>query len=285
MSQNPKRLHTAWHNRLLRIVLVIAAALVALLFLLLPLAVVFVEALSKGLQFYFQQIAKPDTVSAIKLSIKLALVAVPLNMIFGIAAAWVITKFEFRGKRLLISFIDLPFTVAPVISGLVWVLIFGMQGWLGPFFRAHNIEILFAFPGMLLAILFVTFPFVARELIPLMQQQGTEEEEAAVSLGANFRQVFFRVTLPNIKIGLVYGILLSNARALGEFGAISLVSGMLRGSTVTMPLEVEILFNEYNAAGAFVVASLLSLSALLTLLVRSLLEYRHNRRQPELPSE
>ncbi|MCX8502160.1 MAG: sulfate ABC transporter permease subunit CysW [Alphaproteobacteria bacterium] len=284
MTTMPLRLHNGWHNHLVRILLVVAAGAVALVFLLLPLVVVFVEAFSRGFGFFIHQLAEPETRAAIRLSLLIAATAVPLNMIFGVAAAWAITKFDFPGKRLLISFIDLPFSVSPVISGLIWVLIFGIQGWLGQYLREHGITVLFAFPSMVLAMLFVTFPFVARELIPLMQQQGTEEEEAAATLGARFWQIFLWVTLPNIRIGLVYGVLLSNARALGEFGAIALVSGSLRGMTVTMPLQVEILFNEYNATGAFVVASLLSLSALLTLGARSFIEFR-GRRQPEAAHE
>ena len=277
LTNRKSRLNNGLHNHLWHLVLMAAAALIALLFLFLPLVIIFATAFSKGIAYYFHMVFAPETLAAIKISLLLAAVAVPLNMVFGMAASWVITKFEFRGKNLLITLIELPFSVSPVICGLMWVLIFGLQGWLGPFLHAHNIGVLFAFPSMLLAIIFVTFPFVARELIPMMQQQGTVEEEAAISLGARFWQVYSFITLPNIRIGLIYGLLLSNARAFGEFGAVAIVSGHLRGMTTTIPLEVEILFNDYNAVGAFVVASLLSLTALVTLLVRYVIESRHKR--------
>ncbi len=244
-------------------------------FLLLPLILVFVQALGRGVEAYWDALVEPDAVSAIQLTLLVAAIAVPLNLIFGVAASWCIAKFEFRGKSLLITLIDLPFSVSPVISGMVYVLLFGLNGWLGPWLVDHNIKIIFALPGLVLATIFVTFPFVARELIPLMQEQGTEEEEAAVVLGASGWQVFRRVTLPNIKWGLLYGVLLCNARAMGEFGAVSVVSGHIRGMTNTMPLHVEILYNEYNFVAAFAVASLLALLALVTLVVKSLLEWRY----------
>jgi sulfate transport system permease protein len=242
------------------------------LFLFVPLISVFYEALKKGFDVYFAAITEPDALSAIQLTFTAAAIAVPLNLIFGVAAAWAVAKFEFRGKNLLITFIDLPFSVSPVVSGLIYVLIFGLQGWLGPWLAEHDIKIIFAVPGIVLATIFVTVPFIARELIPLMQAQGTEEEEAAVVLGANGWQIFFRVTLPNIKWGLLYGTILCNARAMGEFGAVSVVSGHIRGSTNTLPLHVEILYNEYNFAAAFAVASLLALLALVTLALKSLVE-------------
>ncbi len=212
-----------------------------------------------------QAIVEPDALAAIRLTLLVAAIAVPLNLVFGLAAAWAIAKFEFRGKSLLITLIDLPFSVSPVISGLIYVLLFGAQGWFGPWLKEHDIKIIFAVPGIVLATIFVTFPFVARELIPLMQEQGTDEEEAALSLGASGWQTFWRVTLPNVKWGLLYGVLLCNARAMGEFGAVSVVSGHIRGLTNTMPLHVEILYNEYDFVGAFAVASLLALLALVTL--------------------
>ena len=244
------------------------------IFLLVPLAAVFSQAFEKGVDAYFKAITEPDAVSAIKLTIIIALVSVPLNMIFGVVAAWGITKFDFRGKSLLITLIDLPFSVSPVISGLVYVLIFGLQGWFGPWLSENGIKIIFAVPGILLATIFVTFPFVARELIPLMQAQGKEEEEAALVLGASGIKTFFRVTLPNVKWGILYGAILCNARAMGEFGAVSVVSGHIRGATNTIPLHVEILYNEYNYSAAFAVASLLALLALLTLVVKSIVEWK-----------
>ncbi len=236
-----------------------------LLFLGLPLFAVFFEAFSKGWDLYCAALKEPDAWSAIKLTFIAAAIAVPANLVFGVAAAWAIAKFEFKGKSLLITLIDLPFAVSPVVSGLVYVLLFGAQGWFGPWLQAHDIKLIFAVPGIVLATIFVTFPFIARELIPLMQAQGKEEEEAAVSLGASGWQTFWRVTLPNIKWGLLYGVILCNARAMGEFGAVSVVSGHIRGMTNTMPLHVEILYNEYNFVAAFAVASLLALLALVTL--------------------
>jgi sulfate transport system permease protein len=257
--------------------LLIAAALAFLaLFLLLPLVAVFVEALREGLGPYLGAVSEPDALAAIRLTLLVAAIAVPLNLVFGLAAAWAIAKFEFRGKSLLITLIDLPFSVSPVISGLIYVLLFGTQGWLGPWLAAHDIEIVFAVPGIVIATVFVTVPFVARELIPLMQEQGTQDEEAALSLGAGGWQTFWRVTLPNVKWGLLYGVLLCNARAMGEFGAVSVVSGHIRGLTNTMPLHVEILYNEYNFVAAFAVASLLALLALMTLAAKSLLEWRYS---------
>lgn len=245
------------------------------LFLVLPLVTVFAAAFESGIDAYLGAVTEPDAVAAIRLTLTVAAIAVPLNLVFGIAAAWAVTKFEFRGKAFLITLIDLPFSVSPVISGLVYVLLFGADSVLGPWFRAHGIEILFALPGIVLATIFVTFPFVARELIPLMQDQGTGDEEAALSLGASGWQTFRHVTLPNVKWGLLYGVLLCNARAMGEFGAVSVVSGHIRGLTNTMPLHVEVLYNEYNFVGAFAVASLLALLALLTLALKSLLELRY----------
>lgn len=249
------------------------------LFLFIPLISVFYEAFKKGADVYLAAITDPDAVAAIKLTLTIAAIAVPLNMIFGIAAAWAIAKFEFRGKNLLITLIDLPFSVSPVVSGLIYVLVFGLQGWFGSWLAEHDIKIIFAVPGIVLATVFVTVPFIARELIPLMQEQGTEEEEAAVVLGASGWQTFYQVTLPNIKWGLLYGAILCNARAMGEFGAVSVVSGHIRGSTNTMPLHVEILYNEYNFAAAFAVASLLALLALVTLALKTLIEFRNQQHQ------
>ncbi len=243
-------------------------------FLLLPLFAVFVEALRKGLETYWAALVEPDALSAIRLTLITAAIALPLNLVFGVAAAWAIAKFEFRGKQLLTTLIDLPFSVSPVVAGLIYVLIFGAQGWFGPWLAEHDIKIIFAVPGIVLATVFVTFPFVARELIPLMQAQGKEEEEAAVVLGANGWQTFWHVTLPNIKWGLLYGVILCNARAMGEFGAVSVVSGHIRGQTNTMPLHVEILYNEYNFAAAFAVASVLALLALVTLVIKTWVEWK-----------
>ena len=252
-----------------------AIALVFLaLFLLLPLAAVFSQAFEKGLAVYLEALKEPDTLSSIKLTLITAAVTVPLNLFFGVTAAWAIAKFSFPGKNLLITLIDLPFSVSPVISGLIYVLIFGLQGWLGPWLQEHDIKIIFAVPGIILATIFVTFPFVARELIPLMEAQGKEEEEAALVLGASGLQTFFRVTLPNIKWGIIYGVILCNARAMGEFGAVSVVSGHIRGMTNTVPLHVEILYNEYNYTAAFAVASLLAFLALITLAVKSVAEWK-----------
>lgn len=259
--------------------LLIAAALVFLgLFLVLPLLVVFVQALDKGVGAYFSAISDPMAWAAIKLTLFVAATAVPLNLVFGVAAAWAIAKFEFRGKNTLITLIDLPFAVSPVIAGLIFVLLFGAHGWFGGYLRAHHIRVVFALPGIVLATLFVTLPFIARELIPVMQAQGKADEESALSLGASGWQTFWRVTLPNIRWALLYGVLLCNARAMGEFGAVSVVSGHVRGLTNTMPLQVEILYNEYNHTAAFAVASLLALLAMLTLAAKSFLEWR----QPEL---
>jgi sulfate transport system permease protein len=245
------------------------------LFLVLPLAAVFIEAFRKGAGEFLFALGEPDTLSAIRLTLTVAVIAVPLNLVFGVAAAWAIAKFEFKGKAFLTTLIDLPFSVSPVISGLVYVLMFGAGSFLGPWLKSHGIEILFAVPGIVLATIFVTFPFVARELIPLMQSQGTGDEEAALSLGASGWQTFRFVTLPNIKWGLLYGVLLCNARAMGEFGAVSVVSGHIRGLTNTMPLHVEILYNEYNFVAAFAVSTLLAGLALVTLVLKSFLEYRY----------
>ena len=261
--------------------LLTAAALAFLgLFLFIPLAAVFAQALEKGVGAYVGSFRDADALSAIRLTLLTAAIVVPLNLVFGVAAAWAIAKFEFVGKTVLTTLIDLPFAVSPVISGLVYVLLFGLQGWLGPWLEGHGVKVIFAVPGVVLATLFVTFPFVARELIPLMQTQGTEEEEAALLLGANGRQTFFRVTLPNIKWGLLYGVILCNARAMGEFGAVSVVSGHIRGMTNTMPLHVEILYNEYNFVAAFAVASLLTMLALVTLVVKSVVEWKSRQQAP-----
>jgi sulfate transport system permease protein len=257
-----------------RSLLMTVALLFLALFLALPLISVFAEAFKKGWEAYLAAIIEPDAISAIKLTLLTAAIAVPLNLVFGIAVSWAIAKFEFRGKNILLTFIDLPFSVSPVISGLIYVLLFGAQGWFGPWLREHDIKILFAVPGIVLATIFVTFPFVARELIPLMQAQGNEEEEAALVLGASGWKTFRHVTLPNIKWGLLYGVILCNARAMGEFGAVSVVSGHIRGETNTIPLQVEILYNEYNFQAAFAVASLLAFLALLTLALKSFIEWR-----------
>ena len=255
--------------------LLIAAALAFIaLFLVLPLVSVFVAALQKGLAAYGAALVDPDALSAIRLTLLVAAIAVPLNIVFGVVAAWSIAKFDFPGKSLLVTFIDLPFSVSPVVAGLIYVLMFGAQGWFGPWLQDHDVQIIFAVPGIVLATIFVTFPFVARELIPLMSEQGRDDEEAALSLGASGFQTFLRVTLPNIRWGLLYGVLLCNARAMGEFGAVSVVSGHLRGITNTMPLHVEILYNEYNFVAAFAVASLLAMLALVTLVLKSIVEWR-----------
>ncbi len=251
----------------------LAAGFIAV-FVLLPLAAVFAQAFEKGWRVYVQSILDTNTVSAIRLSITVVACSVALNTIFGLAAAWAITKFNFKGKSVLITLIDIPFAVSPVISGLIFVLVFGAQGWLGPWLAGHDIAIIFALPGIILATTFVTFPFIARELISLMESQGTEEEEAALVLGANSWQTFFRITLPNIKWGLLYGVLLCTARALGEFGAVSVVSGHIRGETNTLPLHIEILYNEYNYSGAFAVASLLTMFAVITLILKKALEWK-----------
>ncbi|MBU1359189.1 MAG: sulfate ABC transporter permease subunit CysW [Gammaproteobacteria bacterium] len=258
------------------------------LFLVLPLAAVATEALRKGVGAYLDSLKEPDAWSAIRLTLLTAAIAVPMNLVFGVAAAWAIAKFEFRGKALLITLVDLPFAVSPVVSGLIYVLVFGAQGWLGPWLAAHDIRIIFAVPGIVLATVFVTFPFIARELIPLMQSQGSEEEQAAIVLGATGWQTFWRVTLPNIRWGLLYGVILCNARAMGEFGAVSVVSGHIRGQTNTMPLHVEVLYNEYQSVAAFAVASLLAILALVTLVLKTAIEWRHEREMKaisDLPPE
>ena len=254
--------------------LIAAAGLFLTLFLVLPLATVFLEAFRNGAGAYLAALREPETLAAVRLTLLAAGIAVPLNVVFGVAAAWAVAKFEFAGKQVLMTLIDLPFSVSPIVAGLVYVLLFGRQGWLGPWLAAHDVRIIFAVPGIVLATTFVTFPFVARELIPLMQAQGTEEEEAARVLGASGWQTFWRVTIPNIKWGLLYGVILCNARAMGEFGAVSVVSGHIRGRTNTIPLHVEILYNEYHSAAAFAVASLLALLALVTLAVKTFVEWR-----------
>lgn len=271
-----------------RLSLIGIALLFSIFFLFIPLAAVFVEALKKGWEAYAMAIIDDDALSAIRLTLLTAAIAVPANLIFGVAASWAIAKFNFRGKSLLLTLIDLPFSVSPVISGLIYVLLFGAHGWFGAWLMEHDIQILFAVPGIVLATIFVTFPFVARELIPLMQTQGNEEEEAALVLGASGWRTFWHVTLPNIKWGLLYGVILCNARAMGEFGAVSVVSGHIRGETNTMPLQVEILYNEYNFAAAFSVASLLALLALVTLALKTLIESRldhGNNTDPQEPAK
>ncbi|ACP22623.1 probable sulfate uptake ABC transporter, permease protein (plasmid) [Sinorhizobium fredii NGR234] len=263
-------------TRVARLTLIAVALGFVALFLLLPLATVFIEAFRKGPAEFATALRDPETFSAIRLTLIVAAISVPLNLVFGVAAAWAIAKFEFKGKAFLTTLIDLPFSVSPVISGLVFVLLFGANSALGPFLQKHGIQILFAVPGLVLATVFVTFPFVARELIPLMQEQGTSDEEAALSLGATGWQTFWHVTLPNIKWGLLYGVLLCNARAMGEFGAVSVVSGHIRGQTNTMPLQVEILYNEYNFVAAFAVAAVLALLALVTLVLKTALELRYS---------
>ncbi len=271
----------------IKVTLITVALTFFVIFLLFPLGTVFVQALRKGWEAYLSALTNHDALQAIKLTLITAAIAVPLNVVFGVSAAWAIAKFEFPGKRFLITLIDLPFSISPVVSGLIYVLIFGAQGWFGPWLAEHDIKILFAVPGIVLATIFVTFPFVARELIPLMEAQGAEEEEAAVVLGASGWQVFWHTTLPNIKWGLLYGVILCNARAMGEFGAVSVVSGHIRGLTNTMPLHVEILYNEYNYAAAFAVASLLAMLAIVTLGLKTLVE-RQTRKQiseSQKPSE
>lgn len=261
-------------SRPVRFVIIAVAMIFLTVFVVLPLIVIFAQAFSKGIGAYAIALSQPEALSAIRLTLLVAAISVGLNLVFGVTAAWAIAKFDFRGKTLLITLIDLPFSVSPVISGLVFVLLFGAQGYWGPWLQAHNVHVLFAVPGIALATVFVTFPFVARSLIPLMQEQGTLEEEAAISLGASGLQTFFRVTLPNIKWGLLYGVLLCNARAMGEFGAVSVVSGHIRGETNTMPLLVEILYNEYQFVPSFAVASLLAMLALITLIAKTVLERR-----------
>ncbi len=272
-TATPLQTKTNW----VQLSLTVAALMVIGLFLLLPLITVLVEGLRKGVDVYTAALVDPDTLSAIKLTLLVAAIAVPLNTVFGVAAAWTIARFEFVGKNILLTLIDLPFSVSPVIAGLIYVLIFGAQGWFGSWLMDHDIKILFAVPGLVLATLFVTFPFVARELIPLMQEQGRDEEEAALSLGASGWQMFFKITLPNIKWALLYGVILCNARAMGEFGAVSVVSGHIRGLTNTLPLHVEILYNEYAFAASFAVASLLALLAVATLILKSILEWKQEQ--------
>lgn len=262
---------------LIRWLLIVIALLYVMLFLVAPLLTIFSQALADGFNTYWKAITDPYALTAIKLTLLILAVVLPLNLLFGVAAAWAIAKFEFKGKDLLISMIELPFAISPVVAGLIYILIFGLQGWLGPWLIEHNIKIIFAVPGIILATIFVTLPLIARELIPLMQAIGKEEEEAAIMLGANGWQTFWRITLPNIKWGLLYGIILCSARAMGEFGAVSVVSGHIRGLTNTIPLHVEILYNEYNYSAAFAVASLLALIALLTLVAKSLLEWQSRK--------
>jgi sulfate transport system permease protein len=257
-----------------KLLLIGTATVFLAIFLLLPLVVVFTEVFKKGIEVYFASITEADAAAAIRLTLLTAAIAIPLNLVFGVAGAWAISKFDFAGKSFLVTLIDLPFSVSPVISGLIYVLLFGLQGWLGPWLQAHDIRIIFAVPGIVLATIFVTFPFVARELIPLMQTQGSEEEVAARVLGASGWQIFWRITLPNIKWALLYGVILCNARAMGEFGAVSVVSGHIRGLTNTVPLHVEILYNEYNSAGAFAMASLLTILTLVTLVLKSLIDWK-----------
>jgi len=277
-----RAVHATTEQSWVRWSLILVAVTFLGVFLFLPLAIVFSSALQKGFSVYVAALREPDAIAAIKLTLISAGISVPLNMIFGIAAAWAIGKFEFVGKSLLVTLIDLPFSVSPVVSGLIYVLIVGLQGLLGPWLAAHDVKIIFAVPGIVLATMFVTFPFVARELIPLVEAQGTEEEEAALTLGASGWQTFWRVTLPNIKWGLLYGVILCNARAMGEFGAVSVVSGHIRGRTNTMPLHIEILYNEYQFAPAFAVASLLALLALATLLAKTIVEWKARQQSSEV---
>lgn len=283
----PRRISTTeapW----VRYTLIALALAFVLLFLVLPLAAVFTEALRKGLDAYLEALREPDAWAAIRLTLLTAAIAVPLNLVFGVAAAWCIAKYNFRGKAFLTTLVDLPFSVSPVVAGLVYVLMFGANGWMGPWLQEHDIKIIFAVPGIVLATVFVTFPFIARELIPLMEAQGNDEEQAAIVLGASGWQTFWHVTLPNIKWGLLYGVILCNARAMGEFGAVSVVSGHIRGQTNTVPLHVEILYNEYQSVAAFAVASLLALLALVTLVIKSVAEWRAERERrvlAELPPE
>ena len=276
-SISPRTAQGAGESRLVRYILITIALAVVALFLVLPLAAVLTEALRKGVDFYQASFDDPDSWAAIRLTLVIAAIVVPLNLVFGVVAAWAVAKHEFRHKSILITLIDLPFSVSPVVAGLVYVLVFGANGWFGSWLIANDIKIIFAVPGMVLATLFVTLPFIARELIPLMQAQGTDEEQAAVVLGANGWQIFRRVTLPNIKWGLIYGVILCNARAMGEFGAVAVVSGHIRGQTNTIPLQVEILYNEYQSVAAFALASLLALLALLTLAIKSLVEWQQAR--------
>ncbi len=274
MSATIKNRMTTTEAPWVRYTLIGVAMTFVVLFLIFPLAAVFTEALRKGFGAYLEALKEPDAWSAIKLTLITAAIAVPLNLVFGVAAAWAIAKYEFWGKSVLTTLVDLPFSISPVVAGLIYVLIFGAQGWFGPWLQAHDIKIIFAVPGIVLATVFVTFPFIARELIPLMQAQGNDEEQAAIVLGATGWQTFWHVTLPNIKWGLIYGVILCNARAMGEFGAVSVVSGHIRGQTNTLPLHVEILYNEYQSVAAFAVASLLAILALVTLLIKSVAEWR-----------
>lgn len=280
----PEVLSTVTEPRWVRWTLTGIALTFMLLFLLLPLVAVFVEALRKGWDTYVAALTEPDAWSAIKLTLITALIAVPLNLVFGVAAAWAIAKFEFKGKALLTSLVDLPFSVSPVVAGLTYVLLFGANGWFGSWLEDHNLKVIFAVPGIVLATVFVTFPFIARELIPLMQAQGNDEEQAAIVLGASGWQTFWRVTLPNIKWGLLYGVILCNARAMGEFGAVSVVSGSIRGQTNTIPLHVEILYADFQSSAAFAVASLLALLALVTLVLKSIAEWRAEKEHKEAAS-
>ena len=273
-----QRTNASWATRAGRLALIVIAVAFVALLLVAPLGAVLVQALSKGVVAYFEAFDDPDTLSAIRLTLLTAAIVVPVNTLFGIAAAWAIAKFEFRGKSLLITLIDLPFAVSPVVAGLVLVMLFGAHGWFGSWLQERDISVIFAVPGIVLATVFVTFPYVARELIPLMQQQGSEEEEAAITLGAGAWMTFLRVTLPKIRWGLLYGVILCNARAMGEFGAVSVVSGHIRGMTNTMPLQVEILYNEYNFVAAFAVASLLAVLAIVTLVIKTFVEWRADRR-------
>ena len=272
----PKRVRTTESPAVRWLLTALALGFMAL-FLVLPLAAVFVEALKAGWSAYWDALKEPDALAAVRLTLITAAIAVPLNLVFGVAAAWCIAKFEFRGKSFLTTLIDLPFSVSPVVAGLMYMLLFGSAGWLGPWLADHDIKVMFAVPGIVLATVFVTFPFVARELIPLMQAQGADEEQAAIVLGASGWQTFWKVTLPNIKWGLLYGVILTNARAMGEFGAVSVVSGHIRGETNTIPLHVEILYNEYNFVGAFACAAILALLALVTLVLKTLVEWRASR--------
>ncbi len=262
-----------------RVFLVGTTLMFLALMLVSPLCLVLTEALSKGLVLFWKSLSEPDALSALRLTLTVAAIAVPVNLIFGVCAAWAIAKFEFKGKQLLITLIDLPFAVSPVIAGLIYVLLFGLQGWFGPWLAAHDLKVIFAVPGIVIATVFVTFPFIARELIPVMQAQGTDEEEAAATLGADGWQTFWRVTFPNIKWALFYGVILCNARAMGEFGAVSIVSGHIRGQTNTLPLHVEILYNEYNFVAAFATASILMLLALFTLTLKTWVETRTERNE------
>jgi sulfate/thiosulfate transport system permease protein len=278
VARNRATSEPAW----IRWVLIALALAFLTLFLFVPLAAVFTEALRKGFDTYINALIDPDALSAIQLTLIAAAIALPLNLVFGVAAAWAIAKFEFRGKSILITLIDLPFAVSPVVAGLIYVLIFGLQGWFGEWLLDHDMKVIFAIPGIVLATVFVTFPFIARELIPLMQAQGKDEEEAALVLGASGWQILWRVTLPNVKWGLLYGLILTNARAMGEFGAVSVVSGHIRGMTNTMPLHVEILYNEYQYAAAFAVASLLALLALVTLALKTFVEWQAAKNAEEI---